>query len=265
MKRSRSPVAVAATTVVVALVLVGWALYFVKVSSLAGEETLDSAIRYALVVASGLTVLALHRRIGRVTTCVLLGVAAVSLVTLALGGPALEVAFACGTVVLGAGWLLARRGSLDSATGDRELAAFLRGRGGVTLVLLAPALVAVPALAGFDGLYQVIFTLAALLGAAIAARLCRGSWRLLARCFVVLASVLLVLEGLLVYDLYPFATIAFLGGGALVAGVPAFFKLTRGERLRQPGPPQPARNGGYTTKLTSLSGTTIARGSSPFR
>jgi hypothetical protein len=234
------------------LIPVGWALYIAKLTDRASEESLDAIVRLALVATLGLALLPLARRAGLAWSAAFVGFAAVPAIAYAFGGPPGVAAFAYGALLVVCAWLLARRRPVVAEReGNPELAAILRGRGGLALIVGAGLLTGFVALAPLSAFTRVLITLVSLIAALAAVRMAEGPWRLIAGFFVALSFAMLVFEALLLYDFYPLAPVALLAAGGCVAAVPALFAATQGRipPRKTPGPKREAasRNGAGTT------------------
>jgi hypothetical protein len=225
-----------AAVAAIALLPLGWGLYFAKIGGLADRETLDSIAAWTLVGTGALVALVLATRYPRSAAGAFLGLAC-ALTAWSFDVPPAAVAFAYGWFVLAGGWLLAR--ARPPGGEARELSAQARGWVGGVLVFVVPAAIAVPAFVGLPSWLLVLGTFVGAVVAGTAARRSRSSSRRLVWTVALgLAGGLLVLEGLFLYDVYPLLPIALLVGGALVAGIPYFLAVTRGQA---PPPRPPAR------------------------
>lgn len=215
---------VAAVTIAIALIPLGWTLYVAKLLDLLDRGTLDEIARDSLLVSGAVAGVALLVRLPPAAGVALAGFA---LAPAAAGVDAspLLAAFAYGTALLVFGWLLVRRRPAASAPTDVR---FLRGRGGATLVVLAPALVALAAFSGLAAWIRVLGTLAALVAGGTWLRLAEAGWRLVAGFLTVLALALIVLEVFMLYDLYALLPVALAAGLFFLAGIPFFLAVASG-------------------------------------
>jgi hypothetical protein len=212
----------------IALVPLGWGLYVAKLLDAVDESTLDAIALVALLAALVPTVaLALRRAPGAPAFLVLV---AAPVAADALGKPPLAAAFVAGTAALAVCWLIARRRRVLRPSPD---SAFLRGAGGAALLLLTPALVGLAALADVAGWVRVVATLGVLFGALACLSLAGRGWRLVAGFVAALATALLVLEALFVYDVYALLPVALAAGVGLAAAAAYFLAVSGGKAPAQ--------------------------------
>ncbi len=221
-RRGSRAVDLAAAGAAIALIPLGWVLYVAKLLDLVDRETLGTVANVSLLAAGGLAVLAVVVRLPPAAGALVAGFAVAPVVAWVLGASPLFGAFVYGTAVTLLGWLLVRRRPAAGAD-------FYRGPGGVVLLSLTPALIAFAAFSGLAGWIRVLGTLGALLAAGAWLRFASSGWRLVAGFLAALAFALLVLETLLIYDLYPLLPVALAAGVAFVAAIPYFLALTGGK------------------------------------
>jgi hypothetical protein len=234
--RSVPAAARVAALAAIALLPLGWVLYFAKIGGLADRDTLDAIAVWTLVGTGALVALVLATRYPRSAAGALLGLAC-AVGAWGLDLPPAAVAFVYGWAVLAGGWLLARRRPVAGPAA--QLSVQLRGWVGAVLVFVVPAAIALVAVVGLPSWLLVLGTFLGAVAAGTAARRSHSSSRRLLWSVALWLSVgLLVLEGLFLYDVYPLLPIALLVAGAFVAAIPYFLALTRGQ---VPPPRRPAR------------------------